>query len=112
MTYLRVGVHLPRDAPRHSLACSAASVIVLLCHTFVKSGQLCINVHIFIIICSASYQIKYLHFRTMPSLPTCLAVNVGYPHLALLVEPPVEGHGALGQLLVAACAQEPLQARH
>lgn len=48
----------------------------------------------------------------MPSLPTCLAVNVGYPHLALLVEPPVEGHGALGQLLVAARAQEPLQARH
>ena len=40
---------MPRDAPRHSLPCSAASVIVLLCHTFVKSGQLCINVHIFII---------------------------------------------------------------
>ena len=30
-----------------------------------------------------------------------LSVYVGYPHLPLLVEPPVEGHGALRQLSVA-----------
>ena len=38
-----------------------------------------------------------------------LTVNVGDPHLALLVEPPVEGHGALGQLLVPGGGQEALQ---
>ena len=30
-----------------------------------------------------------------------LSVYVGYPHLPLLVEPPVEGHGVLRQLSVA-----------
>ena len=41
-----------------------------------------------------------------------LTVNVGDPHLALLVEPPVEGHGALGQLLVPGGGQEALQVCH
>ena len=38
-----------------------------------------------------------------------LSVNVRYPHLALLVEPPVEGHGVLGQLLVLVGVEEPLK---
>ena len=41
-----------------------------------------------------------------------LSVNVGDPHLALLVEPPVEGHGVLGQLLVLAGVEEPLKVHH
>ena len=38
-----------------------------------------------------------------------LTVDVRDPHLPLLVEPPVEGHRALRQLLVGVCVEEALQ---
>ena len=47
-------------------------------------------------------------FLRHPGLP----VNVWDPHFPLLVEPPVEGHRALGQLLVPGGGEEALQVSH